>query len=60
MADRLDRVGTRGVDASDANVVVAQAQCRLDISDVGSWHRIEAGESLDKVAAVAGAILKLR
>lgn len=60
MAARLDRVGTRGVDASDADVAVAQAQCRLDIGDVGSWHRIEAGESLDKVAAVARAILKLR
>ncbi len=56
---RLSRVGTRGADASDADVAVAQAQSQLEIGDLGAWHRVQADGSLDEVAAVACAKLGL-
>ena len=58
-AARLSRVGMRGADASDADVAVARAQCELEIGDVGSWHTVLADGSLDEVAAMARASLKL-
>jgi len=57
---RLGRVGTRGADASDADVSVAQAQSRLEIGALDPWHKIRADGSLDEVAAEARAKLKLR
>jgi len=56
---RLSRVATRNADASDADASVAQAQSLLEIGDIGSWHRLQAGGSLDDVAAMARARLEL-
>jgi len=58
-AARLDRVATRGADASDADVAVVQAQSQIEIGDVGLWHRIPASGSMDEVAALARGSLKL-
>lgn len=57
VAARLGRVGARGVDASDADVAVAQAQSKLAIGDVGSWYKIKASGTLEEVAAMACARL---
>ena len=56
---RLERVGNRGADASDADPAVAQAQATLDIGDLGCWQRMEAVGSLDEVATKARTALKL-
>jgi aminoglycoside phosphotransferase family enzyme/predicted kinase len=59
VAARLGRVETRAIDASDADVAVAQAQSELDIGDLGSWHIVQAGGSPDETAANARLTLKL-
>lgn len=56
---RLRRVSGRGVDASDADTVVAQAQAGLSIGDLGSWRRISATGPLDEAAAEARRVLAI-
>jgi predicted kinase len=56
---RLDRVGWRGADASDADTAVAQAQGELTIGDLGSWRTISAAGPPDAVAARARSTLRL-
>jgi predicted kinase len=56
---RLDRVGRRGADASDADTAVAQAQGELTIGDLCSWRTISAAGSPDAVAARARSTLRL-
>ena len=55
---RLSRVESRGVDASDADTAVAQAQADLAIGDLGCWHRIAANCPLKEVVTKARHALK--
>lgn len=56
---RLERIGSRGADASDADRAVVQAQASLAIGDLGCWPRIAAAGPLNKVAIKARHSLKL-
>jgi aminoglycoside phosphotransferase family enzyme/predicted kinase len=59
VAERLNRVGSRDADASDADSAVVMSQAGLVIGALGSWHCVEAGGPLDEVAALARTQLKL-
>ncbi len=56
---RIDRISGRGPDASDADVIVANAQANLAVGSLGDWKPLSAHGSLEEVAANARAALGL-
>ncbi|MEN2792435.1 AAA family ATPase [Sphingomonas oligophenolica] len=56
-AIRLERVGQRVTDASDADAGVVLAQSRYATGPLGEWHRLRADQPLAGVVADAGAII---
>jgi aminoglycoside phosphotransferase family enzyme/predicted kinase len=56
---RIDRVGARGRDASDADVAVVQAQESYDLGDL-TWSRIDASGALEETLARAIAAMKAK
>lgn len=53
----LDRIASRGPDASDADARVATAQASLEIGNLGDWKMVSASGARDAVAAAALAVL---
>lgn len=60
LARRVTRLSTRRADASDADAAVARSQAKIDIGDLGDWHRLATADGHDAVAAAAGALLEVR
>jgi aminoglycoside phosphotransferase family enzyme/predicted kinase len=54
---RFSRVATRGIDASDADADVVEAQSRLAIGDLRHWHIINADRPLIEMAAETQAVM---
>jgi predicted kinase len=54
---RIDRVGSRAPDASDANTAVAQAQESYDLGDL-TWSRLDASGTPEETMARAEQALK--
>jgi aminoglycoside phosphotransferase family enzyme/predicted kinase len=52
LATRLDRVGQRGQDASDADAAVARAQATFDLGKI-DWLRVDAGGTPEETLARA-------
>lgn len=53
----VDRLASRGPDASDADASVASLQSKLDIGELGNWRTVSASSSPAKVAAEVRALL---
>ena len=53
----LDRIASRGPDASDADAQVADAQANMEIGELGDWRTVSASGAVDAVAAAALAVL---
>jgi predicted kinase len=53
---RIDRVGSRALDASDANAAVAQAQESYDLGDL-TWSRLDASGRPEETLARAREVM---
>lgn len=53
----LDRIASRGPDASDANAQVASLQARIEIGNLGDWTTVSTSGAPDAVADAALAAL---
>lgn len=56
----IDRIATRGPDASDADRTVADAQSAMQIGGLGTWQTLSTDATPDQVAAEACAKLDLK
>ena len=54
----LDRISSRGPDASDADAQVANVQSTVEIGDLGNWRVVSAAGSPDNIAAAILALIE--
>ena len=54
----LDRISSRGPDASDADAKVANVQSTMEIGDLGNWRVVSAAGSPDDIAAAILALVE--
>ena len=55
---RLDRIGSRSADASDATIAIALAQSAVGVGDLNDWTALSAGQSLALVANQARRLIR--